>query len=79
MKSQVRGGSKLVGKRGQFSTGIFSLHETCLKHAKNRNTGDETMGMHFYKSTHEVFLAYHKYIDFFLKNGNCKMENLGNN
>jgi len=24
MKSHVRGGSKLVGKRGQFSTGIFS-------------------------------------------------------
>jgi len=55
------------------------LHKTCLKHAKNRNTGNETMGMHFYKNSPEVFLAYHNYIDFFLEIGNCEMENLCNN
>ncbi|MDO9516497.1 MAG: hypothetical protein Q7J10_00445 [Methanosarcinaceae archaeon] len=49
-------------------------HGTCLKHAKNKYTSDKTMDTHFYKSSHEVFLAYYNYMMFFKQNGNCEME-----
>lgn len=54
-------------------------HETCLKHAKNKRTDNGTKEILFYKNSHEVFLAYYKYIHLFLMNGDCEMQNLDNN
>ena len=50
-------------------------HETCLKHAKNKYTDNRSRDTHFYKSSPEVFSAYYNYMNFFLENGNCEMEN----
>jgi len=52
-------------------------HETCLKHAKNTDKGSKDWP--FYKSSHDVFLAYSNYMNFFLENDNCEIEKIVNN
>lgn len=54
--------------------GINCNHETCLKHAKNKYTDNNTMEIQFYKNSPQVFLAYYNYIYLFLINSDCEMQ-----
>lgn len=51
-------------------------HETCLKPAKNKSTDKGSKDTGFYKNSPEVFSAYYNYMNFFLEQGNCEMEEI---
>lgn len=50
-------------KDPQYKCGDECQHETCLKHAKNKDVNDSL----FYKVNSDVFSAYHNYLKYFIE------------